>query len=62
VSHVPTFLRFRDLKQKGIISNWATLRRWIERGEFPAGRLLGPSTRAWSEQEILDWCEQRLGK
>jgi predicted DNA-binding transcriptional regulator AlpA len=56
---IPTFLRFPDLKAKGIVTNWTTLLRWIERGEFPAGVLLGPNTRAWSEQVIAEWLERR---
>ena len=39
-------LRFSDLQVRGIVANWMTLRRWIEREGFPAGRKLGPNTRA----------------
>ena len=45
------FLRFADLKARGIVGNWMTLRRWIEREGFPPGVKLGPNTRAWSESK-----------
>ena len=25
------YLRFADLKERGIVNNWMTLRRWVER-------------------------------
>jgi predicted DNA-binding transcriptional regulator AlpA len=49
------FLRFRDLKTRGIVNNWTTLRRWIKEGRFPPGRLIGPNTRVWTEEEIERW-------
>ena len=52
-------LRFADLKARGIVNNWVTLRGWIEREGFPAGTLLGPNTRVWPEQEIADWIASR---
>ena len=56
---IPTLLRFADLKARGIVNNWVTLRDWIEREGFPAGTRLGPNTRAWDEQEIADWIASR---
>jgi len=53
------FLRFADLKARGILGNWMTLRRWIEREGFPPGVKLGPNTRAWSESEIEEWLAGR---
>jgi predicted DNA-binding transcriptional regulator AlpA len=53
------FLRFADLKTAGIINSWPMLRRRIERDGFPAGRMLGPNTRAWTEDEILAWLDGR---
>ena len=32
-----SLLRFRDLKDRGIVSNHVTLKRWIEREGFPPG-------------------------
>ena len=56
---IRTLLRFADLKARGIVNNWVTLRDWIEREGFPAGTLLGPNTRVWPEQEIADWIASR---
>ena len=53
------FLRFADLKARGIVSNWMTLRRWIEREGFPPGVKLGPNTRAWPEFDIDEWLAGR---
>lgn len=51
------FLRFTDLKSRGIVGNWNTLLRWIEAGNFPQGRKLGANTRAWTEAEIEAWAK-----
>jgi predicted DNA-binding transcriptional regulator AlpA len=53
------FLRFADLKAAGIVNSWAMLRRRIERDGFPVGRMLGPNTRAWSEDEVEAWIASR---
>lgn len=56
-------LRFRDLKDRKIVSNHMTLKRWIEREGFPPGCMLGPNTRAWTEDEIGNWLSNRpVGK
>jgi predicted DNA-binding transcriptional regulator AlpA len=52
-------LRFRDLKERGIIPNWPTLRVRIARDGFPPGRMLGPNSRAWTEAEIDVWLRSR---
>jgi len=49
------YVRFKDLKERGIVRNWTTLVRWIKEGRFPPGRLLGPNTRVWTEGEIERW-------
>ena len=46
------YLRFRDLKARGVVGNWQTLSRWIRQEGFPAGIKLGPNSRAWPENEI----------
>jgi hypothetical protein len=56
---VPTFLRFADLKARGIVDNRVTLDRWIAEQGFPCGRLLGPNIRAWTADEIADWLATR---
>ena len=52
-------LRFNDLKERGIVSNWPTLRRLLERAGFPPGIRLGAQARAWPEAEIDAWLESR---
>lgn len=52
-------LRFSDLKQRGIVRNWPTLTRWIDRDGFPPGRKLSANTRAWTEDEIEAWLASR---
>jgi hypothetical protein len=56
---VPNMLRFADLKERGIVSSWENLSKWIEREGFPPGRMLGPNTRAWTDAEIASWIESR---
>jgi hypothetical protein len=53
------WLRFRDLKARGIVGTWPTLKRRIERDGFPPGRMIGPNTRAWTEEEIDEWYRSR---
>jgi predicted DNA-binding transcriptional regulator AlpA len=66
VSDTPTgcksslrLLRFADLKALGIVLNWTTIHRGIAKGQFPPGRYLGPSTRVWTEEEIVEWLASR---
>jgi hypothetical protein len=54
-----TLLRFRDLKDRGIVANWPSLKRRIEKDGFPPGRMIGPGTRAWLETEIDAWVASR---
>jgi hypothetical protein len=53
------FLRFRDLKARGIVNNWPSLRNRITKNGFPPGRLIGPNARAWTEDEIEAWLASR---
>jgi hypothetical protein len=46
------YLRFRDLKIRGIVNNWPTLKNRVKKHGFPPGRLIGPNTRAWTDEEI----------
>jgi hypothetical protein len=53
-------VRFRDLKERGVIESWAQLARAQERDDFPPGRLLSPQIRVWDwEDEILPWLASR---
>ena len=47
--------RFRELRERGIVSNRTTLARWQKELGFPEGVLLGPRTRAWTEDEVRAW-------
>ena len=47
------FNRFADLKTAGIFQSRMTLWRAVQRGDFPAGVLLG-NVRLWSRAEILE--------
>ncbi|MGB8568684.1 MAG: transcriptional regulator [Pseudolabrys sp.] len=52
-------IRFRDLRERGIVSNWPQLRRLVDTCGFPSGRYLGPNTRAWTEAEVDKWLAAR---
>jgi predicted DNA-binding transcriptional regulator AlpA len=56
---LPKLLKFKDLKELGIVRNWTTLQRWIDSGHFPAGIKLGPNSRAWTEESIAEWLAAR---
>ncbi len=53
------FLRFHDLKERKIANNRTTLSRWIKNCGFPPGVLIGPNSRAWTEDEIEAWLAER---
>jgi hypothetical protein len=57
--NVPTLLRFKDLQARGIVTSWQGLRNLQLYQNFPLGRLLGPSTRAWTTEEVNHWLETR---
>ena len=54
-----TFVRFPALKKRGFVTSWTQLKQRIERDGFPPGRMIGPNTRAWTEEEIDAWAESR---
>ena len=56
---VPSFLRLRDLEERGIASSFAGIRHMQIHHGFPLGRLLGPSTRVWSADEVNAWLATR---
>jgi predicted DNA-binding transcriptional regulator AlpA len=51
--------RFKHLKQLGIADSWSGLRHLQKHQNFPAGLLLGPCSRVWSEDEIKSWLSTR---
>jgi predicted DNA-binding transcriptional regulator AlpA len=52
-------LRYRDLKERGIVNSWPQLKDRIKRDGFPPGRLLGPNFRAFDEGEVEVWLASR---
>jgi predicted DNA-binding transcriptional regulator AlpA len=52
-------IRFRHLKERGIVENWPQLKRLVEKCGFPSGRYLGPNSRVWFEDEIDAWLDSR---
>ncbi|MFT3671583.1 helix-turn-helix transcriptional regulator [Aestuariivirga sp.] len=55
---VAKFLRFKDLKERGIVNNWPALIYKIKNNGFPQGRYIGPNSRAWTEDEVKAWLEK----
>ena len=53
------WLRFPDLKARGLVNSWPALTNKIRTQGFPPGRMLGPNTRAWSIEEIEGYEESR---
>ena len=56
---IPRHLRFRDLKERGVVNNHVTLSNWVREHGFPTGRMLGPNTRVWDESEVEAWLASR---
>jgi len=56
---LPVLLRFRDLKERGVVTSWPQLKSLIENYGFPPGRLTSPQIRTWTEDEIVDWYMSR---
>ncbi len=52
-------LRFRDLVRLGIVNNRMTLRRWVQKGTFPAPVRLGPNLLVWRAAEIENFLEEQ---
>src|SRR5262245_57534975 len=48
------YLRFRDLRARGVFSNRVTLKNWVERYGFPPGHLVG-NARMWRESDVEAW-------
>jgi len=54
---VTTFLRYKDLEERGIVRSWTALRYKIAHNGFPAGRYIGPNSRAWTVEEVQEWLD-----
>ena len=55
----PAFVRFRYLKENGIVTDRMALARAIERYDFPKPVALGENTIAWRLSEIESWLASR---
>ena len=55
----PTLLRFADLKARGIINSWPSLRKYVDHYGFPPGRKISPQTRVWTDEEVAAWLASR---
>jgi predicted DNA-binding transcriptional regulator AlpA len=53
------FLRYKDLLEQGIFRSRMTMKRAVDRGDFPPGRLLSPNCRAWTEEERDEYIKNR---
>jgi hypothetical protein len=56
---LPTFIRFQDLKARGIVASWPQLLNLQRKAGFPSGRMLSAQVRAWTEEEIAEWLNSR---
>jgi hypothetical protein len=52
-------VKFKILKQRGIVDNHTRLKELIEDQGFPPGFWTGPNTHVWWEDEIETWLETR---
>ncbi len=51
--------RYDDLKARNIVRNRTTLYRWIRKGLFPPGFLIGEKTRVWTDEEVDEHIAER---
>ena len=56
---LPTYIRFKVLKQRGIARSWPYLKDLIEDHGFPPGQLLSPQIRVWDESSVAAWIAAR---
>jgi hypothetical protein len=57
---MPTkWLKFADIKERGIIDNHVTLKRRIAEDGFPSGRWFGKNDRRFPEDEVEAWLASR---
>ena len=52
-------VRFKGLRERGVVNSWTSLKHLQNNEGFPAGFLLGPSTRVWFEDDIDTWLASR---
>jgi prophage regulatory protein len=56
------FLRYADLKSKGVTFTRVHLNRLEAAGQFPRKVPLGANTVAWIEAEVDDWIAERIAR
>ncbi len=56
---VSKFLRLKNLEERGTATTHHVVRHMQIHQGFPLGRLLGPGTRVWTEDEITEWLASR---
>jgi hypothetical protein len=56
---LPTYVRFSDLHDAGIVANWTILQRLIAEEGFPTGVMLSRNVRAWEISSIQRWLSER---
>ena len=56
---LPTFCRFRDLSDAGLVSSWVQLKRLIDDEGFPSGFKLSANIRVWDVAAVRAWIEAK---
>ena len=51
-TQAPRLLRFADLREAGIVTNWPQLKRLVDNGGFPPGFMLSPAIRVFPAGEV----------
>jgi predicted DNA-binding transcriptional regulator AlpA len=52
--------RFKHLQEQGVVDNWPTLLRWIDKEGFPPPIKLGPNTTAFDLDAVESWVASRV--
>ena len=56
---LPQLIRYKHLKDAGVVSSWAQLQHMIENEGFDPGFLLSPNVRAWYAHKVQKWLAER---
>jgi hypothetical protein len=56
---LPTYIKFNQIKEAGIATNYCALRLLIERHGFPPGVWFGSATHVWRLDEVEAWLAAR---
>jgi predicted DNA-binding transcriptional regulator AlpA len=54
-----TYLRYSELKARGVVKNRTQLKHMIDSYGFPRGRLLSPNVRVWTDTEVDEYIDSR---